>query len=69
MKKDWGFSALIEYDGKRVLFDTGNNADIFCAQWRRGFAIPDLVVLFAGAGRALRSQPNYLPAVRISMVE
>jgi len=29
MRKDWGFSALIEYDGKRVLFDTGNNADIF----------------------------------------
>jgi 7,8-dihydropterin-6-yl-methyl-4-(beta-D-ribofuranosyl)aminobenzene 5'-phosphate synthase len=29
MKKDWGFSALIEYGGKRILFDTGNNADIF----------------------------------------
>src|SRR5262252_1584319 len=29
MKKDWGFSALIEYGGKRVLFDTGNNAEIF----------------------------------------
>jgi 7,8-dihydropterin-6-yl-methyl-4-(beta-D-ribofuranosyl)aminobenzene 5'-phosphate synthase len=29
MKKDWGFSALIEYRGKRILFDTGNNADIF----------------------------------------
>ena len=29
MKKDWGFSALIEYGGKRSLFDTGNNADIF----------------------------------------
>jgi 7,8-dihydropterin-6-yl-methyl-4-(beta-D-ribofuranosyl)aminobenzene 5'-phosphate synthase len=29
MKKDWGFSALIEYGGKKVLFDTGNNADIF----------------------------------------
>jgi 7,8-dihydropterin-6-yl-methyl-4-(beta-D-ribofuranosyl)aminobenzene 5'-phosphate synthase len=29
MKKDWGFSALIEYGGKRTLFDTGNNADIF----------------------------------------
>lgn len=28
MKKDWGFSALIEYDGKRILFDTGNNAEI-----------------------------------------
>ena len=27
--KDWGFSAFIEYDGKRILFDTGNNADIF----------------------------------------
>lgn len=29
MQKDWGFSALIEYGGKRILFDTGNNADIF----------------------------------------
>src|SRR5215475_15209882 len=29
LKKDWGFSAFVEYNGKRVLFDTGNNADIF----------------------------------------
>jgi 7,8-dihydropterin-6-yl-methyl-4-(beta-D-ribofuranosyl)aminobenzene 5'-phosphate synthase len=29
LRKDWGFSALIEYGGKRILFDTGNNADIF----------------------------------------
>lgn len=29
MHKDWGFAALIEYGGKRILFDTGNNADIF----------------------------------------
>lgn len=29
MKKDWGFAAYIEYGGKRVLFDTGNNADVF----------------------------------------
>src|SRR5262249_57613173 len=29
MIKDWGFAALIEYGGKRVLFDTGNNPDIF----------------------------------------
>ncbi len=28
VKKDWGFSALIEVGGKRVLFDTGNNAEI-----------------------------------------
>jgi 7,8-dihydropterin-6-yl-methyl-4-(beta-D-ribofuranosyl)aminobenzene 5'-phosphate synthase len=27
--KDWGFAALIEYDGKRILFDTGNHADTF----------------------------------------
>ena len=24
MKKDWGFSALVEISGKRILFDTGN---------------------------------------------
>ena len=29
MKKDWGFSAFVEYGGKRILFDTGNNAEIF----------------------------------------
>ena len=28
LTKDWGFAALIEYGGKRILFDTGNNADI-----------------------------------------
>jgi 7,8-dihydropterin-6-yl-methyl-4-(beta-D-ribofuranosyl)aminobenzene 5'-phosphate synthase len=27
LKKDWGYSALIEYEGKRILFDTGNNAE------------------------------------------
>jgi 7,8-dihydropterin-6-yl-methyl-4-(beta-D-ribofuranosyl)aminobenzene 5'-phosphate synthase len=26
---DWGFAALVEYGGKRILFDTGNNATIF----------------------------------------
>ena len=24
--KDWGFAAFVEYGGKRVLFDTGNDA-------------------------------------------
>jgi 7,8-dihydropterin-6-yl-methyl-4-(beta-D-ribofuranosyl)aminobenzene 5'-phosphate synthase len=28
MQKDWGYSAFIEYGGKRILFDTGNNSDI-----------------------------------------
>lgn len=31
MKKDWGFSALVEVSGKRILFDTGNDPDIFAA--------------------------------------
>jgi len=26
--KAWGFSALVEYGGKRILFDTGGNAEI-----------------------------------------
>lgn len=29
LTKDWGFSALVEHDGKRILFDTGNNAPNF----------------------------------------
>src|SRR5499426_2375731 len=29
MTKDWGFAAYIEYGDKRILFDTGNNAEIF----------------------------------------
>jgi 7,8-dihydropterin-6-yl-methyl-4-(beta-D-ribofuranosyl)aminobenzene 5'-phosphate synthase len=31
MTKDWGFSALVEAGGKRILFDTGDNAAIFAA--------------------------------------
>lgn len=29
LRKDWGFAAYIEYGGKKILFDTGNNAGIF----------------------------------------
>lgn len=28
MQRDWGYSALVEMNGKRVLFDTGNNPDV-----------------------------------------
>ena len=28
LQKDWGYAALVEYGGKRILFDTGNNPDI-----------------------------------------
>jgi 7,8-dihydropterin-6-yl-methyl-4-(beta-D-ribofuranosyl)aminobenzene 5'-phosphate synthase len=29
MRKDWGYSALVEVGGKRILFDTGNDPAIF----------------------------------------
>lgn len=28
LQKDWGYSALVEFNGRRVLFDTGNNGDV-----------------------------------------
>jgi 7,8-dihydropterin-6-yl-methyl-4-(beta-D-ribofuranosyl)aminobenzene 5'-phosphate synthase len=28
MQKDWGYAALVEYGGKRILFDTGNDPDV-----------------------------------------
>jgi 7,8-dihydropterin-6-yl-methyl-4-(beta-D-ribofuranosyl)aminobenzene 5'-phosphate synthase len=31
LHKDWGYSALVEAAGKRILFDTGNNPDILAA--------------------------------------
>ena len=29
MQKDWGYAALVEYGGKRILFDSGNNPEVF----------------------------------------
>lgn len=34
MEKDWGFAALIEYGGKRILFDTGDAPDILAKNAR-----------------------------------
>ena len=31
MQNDWGFAALVEYGGKRILFDTGDNPDILAS--------------------------------------
>ena len=28
MQKDWGYAALVEYGGKRILFDSGNNPEV-----------------------------------------
>ena len=29
LRLDWGYAALVEYAGKRILFDTGNDAEVF----------------------------------------
>ena len=29
LTRDWGFAAFVEYNGKRILFDTGNNPGVF----------------------------------------
>lgn len=34
LHQDWGFAALVEHDGMRILFDTGNDADIFAHNTR-----------------------------------
>src|SRR5207249_1608094 len=34
LTRDWGFAALVEYNGKRILFGTGNNADVFAKNVR-----------------------------------
>jgi 7,8-dihydropterin-6-yl-methyl-4-(beta-D-ribofuranosyl)aminobenzene 5'-phosphate synthase len=34
MQKDWGYAVLVEYGGKRILFDTGSNPDILAQNAR-----------------------------------
>ncbi len=34
MQKDWGYSAFIEYAGKRILFDAGNDPDVLARNAR-----------------------------------
>lgn len=34
LERDWGFSALIEYGGRRILFDAGNDGAIFARNVR-----------------------------------
>ena len=34
LTRDWGFAALVEYGGRRILFDTGDNKAIFAANVR-----------------------------------
>ena len=48
LTKDWGYSALVEHNGKRILFDTGNDAAIFehnVKELRAGLTKLDFVVI------------------------
>jgi 7,8-dihydropterin-6-yl-methyl-4-(beta-D-ribofuranosyl)aminobenzene 5'-phosphate synthase len=66
--RDWGFAVLIEYEGKRILFDTGNNAAIFEQNAQRlniDLTKLDLVVVshrhsdhVAGLSAVLRVNPD-----------
>jgi 7,8-dihydropterin-6-yl-methyl-4-(beta-D-ribofuranosyl)aminobenzene 5'-phosphate synthase len=68
LTRDWGFAALVEYRGRRILFDTGNNADIFAANLkvlRVNLRMIDVVVIShrhgdhtAGINYLLRVNPR-----------
>lgn len=68
LKLDWGFSALVEYNGKRILFDTGNNAKNFqhnVSELKVDLAKLDAVVLShrhsdhtGGLSHVLKVNPN-----------
>jgi 7,8-dihydropterin-6-yl-methyl-4-(beta-D-ribofuranosyl)aminobenzene 5'-phosphate synthase len=72
---DWGFSVLIDYNGKKILFDAGNNADKFEHNVKAlgvGLQQVDIAVLShrhadhaSGFDYVLREKPQvkaYLPA-------
>jgi 7,8-dihydropterin-6-yl-methyl-4-(beta-D-ribofuranosyl)aminobenzene 5'-phosphate synthase len=53
MQKDWGYAALVEYGGKRILFDTGNNPKLLAANAKaKGIDLTklDFVVMSHGHG-------------------
>src|SRR6516162_3993323 len=68
IKKDWGYSALVEVAGKRILFDTGNDRDAFAANVKAkkvDLTKIDFVVLshrhsdhMAGLSHVLRVNPK-----------
>lgn len=68
MKKDWGYAALVEVGGKRILFDTGNDAETFAQNVKaKGIDLTrlDFVVMshrhgdhMAGLGQVLAANPR-----------
>jgi 7,8-dihydropterin-6-yl-methyl-4-(beta-D-ribofuranosyl)aminobenzene 5'-phosphate synthase len=67
-KKDWGYAAVIEIGGKRILFDTGNNGETFKHNAKLSntdLSKIDLVVLshrhsdhMAGLNKVLEANPK-----------
>ncbi len=48
LRRDWGYAALVEYRGSRILFDTGNDPDILMQNAKRrsiDLATLDFVVM------------------------
>jgi 7,8-dihydropterin-6-yl-methyl-4-(beta-D-ribofuranosyl)aminobenzene 5'-phosphate synthase len=68
IRKDWGYAALIEVAGKRILFDTGNNPAVFHANAKAkgvDFSTLDFVVQshrhadhFAGLTEVIAAKPS-----------
>jgi 7,8-dihydropterin-6-yl-methyl-4-(beta-D-ribofuranosyl)aminobenzene 5'-phosphate synthase len=68
LERGWGYSALIEYGGKRILFDTGGQAEVFARNVRAlhvDLTHLDFVVLShrhgdhtAGLGYVLQQNPD-----------
>jgi 7,8-dihydropterin-6-yl-methyl-4-(beta-D-ribofuranosyl)aminobenzene 5'-phosphate synthase len=74
LEKDWGYAALVAFEGKQILFDSGRNADILgknAAALGVDFAKIDLVVIShahvdhtSGLDAVLKANPKvplYLP--------
>src|SRR5262249_11859146 len=74
LEKDWGYAALVAFEGKQILFDSGRNADILAknaAALAVDFAKIDLVVVShahvdhtSGLDAVLKANPKvplYLP--------
>ena len=71
MTKDWGYAALVEINGKRILFDTGNDPTIFAKNAKaKGVDLTklDFVVLSHRHGDHVSGMPYLLkvnPKVKI----
>src|SRR5881392_1823818 len=54
---DWGFSALVRYNGKTILFDTGNSAIILSTTSRRSVWISTRLISPCSRTATLTTSP------------